>query len=121
MTTIHPARLARLVSKHEVFDLVDVRPKEEFNRLHIPGARSNPLNEMTPVKILRERKLPASAPLFVISQDSRAGHHGSWNPPWSGLHSAGSSGGRNRGLESARSADYAHARIPLVKEITHRK
>ena len=69
MTTIHPARFARLVSKHEVFDLIDVRPKEEFNRLHIPGARSNPLNEMTPVKILRERKLPASAPLFVISQD----------------------------------------------------
>ena len=69
MTTIHPAGLARLVSKHEVFDLIDVRPKEEFNRLHIPGARSSPLNEMTPVKILRERKLPASAPLFVISQD----------------------------------------------------
>jgi rhodanese-related sulfurtransferase len=69
MNTIHPAGLARLLSNHEVFDLIDVRPKEEFKRLHIPGARSNPLNEMTPVKILRERKLPASAPLFVVSQD----------------------------------------------------
>jgi rhodanese-related sulfurtransferase len=69
MKTINPAGLARQVSKQETFDLIDVRPREEFNRLHIPGARCNPLNEMTPVKILRERKLPAAAPMFIISQD----------------------------------------------------
>lgn len=71
MTTIHAAGVARLVANHKAFDLIDVRPEEEFKRLHIPGARSNPLNTMAPVKILRERRLPASEPLFVISQ-SRA-------------------------------------------------
>ena len=66
MTTIHPTGLATLVANHRPFDLIDVRPQEEFNRLHIPGARSIPLNKMSPFKVVRERKLAASEPLFVI-------------------------------------------------------
>ncbi len=63
--------MATLVANRQPFDLIDVRPREEFNRLHIPGARSAPLRRMSPVKILCERKRPASEPLFVIGQ-SRA-------------------------------------------------
>lgn len=69
MTTIHPMRLASLISSHRPFDLIDVRPEEQFNESHIPGARSTPTDKMSAPKILRERKRPASEPLFVIPED----------------------------------------------------
>lgn len=69
MITVNPEAVANLVSNHNPFDLIDVRPKEEFNRLHILGARSAPLQKMSPVKLLRERKLAASEPFFIISEN----------------------------------------------------
>ena len=69
MTTIHPTRIATLIAYHRPFDLIDVRPREEFDRLHIPGARSVPLNEMSPAKIASEHKAKASEPLFVICRN----------------------------------------------------
>jgi len=69
MTTIDPADLATLVLNHIPFDLIDVRPTKEFDRLHIPGARCAPLNQMSAPKVLRERALPDSEPVFVISED----------------------------------------------------
>lgn len=69
MITIDPADLATLVLNHVPLDLVDVRPKKEFERLHIPGARSAPLNQMSPPKVLHERALPDSEPVFLISED----------------------------------------------------
>ena len=69
MITIDPVDLATLVLNHVPLDLVDVRPRKEFERLHIPGARSAPLNQMSPPKVLRERALPDSEPVFLISED----------------------------------------------------
>jgi rhodanese-related sulfurtransferase len=69
MTTIHPTRIATLIAYHKPFDLIDVRPREEFDRLHIPGARSVPLKEMSPAKIVSEHKLKASGPLFVVCRN----------------------------------------------------
>jgi len=69
MKTIHPAGLATLVSRHKPFDLIDVRPSEQFGQSHIPGARSAPLGKLSGPKTLRERKCAASEPLFVISED----------------------------------------------------
>jgi rhodanese-related sulfurtransferase len=71
MKTIHPIGLARLIATHQPFDLIDVRTKEEFDKAHIPGARSIPLPELRASKVLRDRKLPATEPLYVICR-SRA-------------------------------------------------
>ena len=66
MKTIRPIGLARLIATHQPFDLIDVRTKEEFDKAHIPGARSIPLPELRASKVLRDRKLPATEPLYVI-------------------------------------------------------
>ena len=49
--------------------LLDVRPKEEFDKLHIRGAHSVPLKEMDPARIVREHQLKTSEPLFVICRN----------------------------------------------------
>ena len=69
MTTIHPTRIATLIAYHKPFDLIDVRPREEFDKLHIPGARSVPLKEMSPAKVVSEHKLKTSGPLFVVCRN----------------------------------------------------
>jgi rhodanese-related sulfurtransferase len=66
MKTIHPIGLARLIATRQPFDLIDVRTKEEFEKAHIPGARSIPLPELRASKVLRDRKLSATEPLYVI-------------------------------------------------------
>lgn len=66
MKTIHPIGLASLIAGHEPFDLIDVRPKREFEKAHIPGARSTPLSELRASKFLRDRKLPDTEPVYVI-------------------------------------------------------
>jgi len=69
MTTIHPSGLARMMARQTCVDLIDVRPREEFNRLHIRGARSMPLNQLSPAKVLQERKQAASEPFFIIGRN----------------------------------------------------
>ena len=66
MKTIHPIGLARLIATRQPFDLIDVRTKEELDKAHIPGARSIPLPELLAPKVLRDRKLSATEPLYVI-------------------------------------------------------
>ena len=58
-----------MMSGHKLVDLIDVRPREEFNRLHILGARSMPLNQLYPAKVLQERKQAASEPFFIIGRN----------------------------------------------------
>lgn len=71
MKTIHPVGLARLIARHEPFDLIDVRTRVEFDKAHIPGARSIPLPELRACRFLRNRQLPATEPVYVICR-SRA-------------------------------------------------
>lgn len=66
MKTIHPTGLLSLIAAHQPFDLIDVRTRKEFDKAHIPGARSIPLQELRAARIMRERKLPATEPLYVI-------------------------------------------------------
>jgi rhodanese-related sulfurtransferase len=69
MTTIHPFGFASLLAQHQVLELIDVRPREEFDRLHIRGARSIPLSKFRAVAILKHRSLPQTEPLFIICGD----------------------------------------------------
>ncbi|MGZ5536969.1 MAG: rhodanese-like domain-containing protein [Chthoniobacterales bacterium] len=69
MTTIYPGGLAARMANGCAVELIDVRPREEFDRVHIRGARSAPLRTLHPASILRERTRPNSAPLFLISRE----------------------------------------------------
>jgi rhodanese-related sulfurtransferase len=66
MKTIDPISLANLIAACQPLDLIDVRAKKEFDKMRIPGARSIPLSELRAPKFLRDRKLPATEPLYVI-------------------------------------------------------
>ena len=66
MITIHPKALARLIVTQDRLDLIDVRPRAEFNRVHIRGARSVPLSTLRPTKVLQERVGAKSDPVFLV-------------------------------------------------------
>jgi rhodanese-related sulfurtransferase len=66
MITIHPKALAKLLVTQNKLNLIDVRPRAEFNRVHIRGARSIPLGTLQAAKVLRERVGAKSDPVFLI-------------------------------------------------------
>ena len=66
MITIHPKALAQLIATKDKIDLIDVRPRAEFNRIHLRGARSIPLATLRPTKFLQERVGTKSDPVFIV-------------------------------------------------------
>ena len=65
MDTIHPLGLATIMATRQPFALIDVRPRDQFERSHIGGARSIPLNSLCPEKIRREHATDLG-PLFLV-------------------------------------------------------
>lgn len=57
-----------LIENHEPVDLIDVRPRTEFAVLHIPGARSLPLHELSPSPLSRQT-FETTQRVYVISDD----------------------------------------------------
>ena len=58
--------LETLVVNHEPMELIDVRSREEFAAMHIPGARSVPFRELAATRIFRKRR-PTTERVYVIS------------------------------------------------------
>jgi rhodanese-related sulfurtransferase len=65
MKTITPFELQMLIDKGPV-ELIDVRPAQDFERVHPLGARSIPLSDLEPHSMLAHRKLDRHAPLYII-------------------------------------------------------
>jgi len=65
MKTITPFELQMLIDKRDV-ELIDVRPKKDFEKVHALGARSIPLSELEPHSVLAHRKLDKHAPLYIM-------------------------------------------------------
>jgi rhodanese-related sulfurtransferase len=63
--------LGVLVVNHEPIELIDVRSKSEFAAMHIPGARSLPLGELTAPRIFQGQRLTTER-VYVISTDGLA-------------------------------------------------
>lgn len=63
MKTITPFEL--LIDKRDV-ELIDVRPKKDFEKVHALVARSIPLSDFEPHSVLSHRKLDKHAPLYII-------------------------------------------------------
>jgi rhodanese-related sulfurtransferase len=65
MKTITPFELQMLIDKADV-ELIDVRPKKDFEKVHALVARSIPLSELEPHSLLSHRKLDKHAPLYIM-------------------------------------------------------
>src|SRR5437667_12874384 len=71
MTVMDCSALGVLIANHEPIELIDVRAKNEFAAMHIPGARSLPLGELVTPKIFRKRPLTTER-VYVISENGHA-------------------------------------------------
>ena len=65
MKTITPFELQMVIDKGPV-ELIDVRPKKDFEKVHALGARSIPLSDLEPHSVLAHRKLDRHAPLYLM-------------------------------------------------------
>lgn len=61
--TISPRELQERVQRGETVDLIDVRTPVEFEEVHVPFARSVPLDRLDPAAY---RDRPAGQPIYVI-------------------------------------------------------
>ena len=60
--------LDTLIENHEPVNLIDIRPKNEFREMHIPGARSFPFAELaSPKGFLRYRR--TNEQVYIVSDD----------------------------------------------------
>lgn len=69
MKTITPIELQMLIDQGDV-ELIDVRPKRDFEKVHALVARSIPLSEFEPHSVLAHRKLDRHAPLYLMCRDN---------------------------------------------------
>lgn len=67
MKTITACELQRLIDGGPV-ELIDVRPRKHFEKIHAVTARSIPLCEFEPHSVVAHRKLDRRAPLYIMSQ-----------------------------------------------------
>ena len=65
MKTITPFELQMLINKGDV-EVIDVRPKDDFKRMHVVVARSIPLANFEPHTILAHRRLDKREPLYIM-------------------------------------------------------
>jgi rhodanese-related sulfurtransferase len=68
MKTMDCLTLETLIENHEPVNLIDIRPKNEFREMHIPGARSFPFAELaSPEGFLRYRR--TAEQIYIVSDD----------------------------------------------------
>jgi rhodanese-related sulfurtransferase len=69
MKTISPVELQMLIDKTDV-ELIDVRPRKDFERVHAWPARSIPLSQFEPHSVLAHRQLDRHAPIYLMCRDT---------------------------------------------------
>jgi rhodanese-related sulfurtransferase len=67
MKTITPFELQMLIDKRYV-EVIDVRPKEDFERVHVLVARSVPLKNFEPHSVLAHRTGKPGAPVYIFAE-----------------------------------------------------
>ena len=72
MKTIHPLDLEAKIAANETIEILDLRPRPQFEKRHVHGAHSLPFDEFNTATLLHCRELPLPEPLYVISQ--KGGH-----------------------------------------------
>lgn len=69
MKTITPVELQMLIDKDDV-ELIDVRPRKDFEKIHALTARSIPLSQFEPHSVLAHRNLDRHAPIYLMCRDT---------------------------------------------------
>ena len=85
MKTIHPLELKALIEANEPVEIIDVRPREQFEKHHLPGAHSLPSQTLTVEKLIHSRELPSMEPLYLISGSGTLARLTAAKLEWSGL------------------------------------
>jgi rhodanese-related sulfurtransferase len=67
MKTIDPLELETLLEADKPVEIIDIRPIDEFERVHIEGAHWLPLQAFTPAELVATRELPLTEPLYLVS------------------------------------------------------
>jgi rhodanese-related sulfurtransferase len=68
MKTIHPLKLEALLEASQPVEILDVRSRAEFERVHIEGAHSIPSAEISAEKLVCTRELLPTEPLYLVSE-----------------------------------------------------
>jgi rhodanese-related sulfurtransferase len=67
MKTIHPLDLEALIETGQPIEILDLRPRVEFEKAHIEGARSFPATEICARTLSGSRELLSTKPLYLVS------------------------------------------------------
>ena len=68
MKTIHPLKLEAMLEASQPVEIVDIRPRADFEKIHIEGAHSIPSAEISAEKLVCTRELLQTEPLFLVSE-----------------------------------------------------
>jgi len=68
MKTIHPLDLDAKIQAREAIEILDLRPRAQFEKRHVHGSHSLPFDEFGLASFIHCRELPLSAPLYLVSQ-----------------------------------------------------
>ena len=68
MKTIHPLRLEALREASQPVEIVDIRPRAEFETVHIEGAHSIPSAEISAETLVCTRELLQTEPIYLVSE-----------------------------------------------------
>lgn len=68
MKTIHPLKLEAMLEASQPVEIVDIRPRAEFERVHIEGAHSIPSAEISAENLVCTRELLQTEPLYLVSE-----------------------------------------------------
>jgi len=105
MTSITPNQLAELQRAGQSFDLIDVRTPAEFREVHVPLARSVPLDRFDPRQFSAAIGGPAR-PLYVICQSGSRGRQACQKLAATGIDAINVEGGTSA---------WAAAGLPVVR------
>jgi rhodanese-related sulfurtransferase len=65
---IHPLKLEAMLEASQPVEIVDIRPRAEFEKVHIEGAHSVPSAEISAEKLVCTRELLQTEPLYLVSE-----------------------------------------------------
>jgi rhodanese-related sulfurtransferase len=68
MKMIHPLKLEAMLETSQPVEIVDIRPRAEFDKVHIEGAHSIPSVEISAEKLVCRRALLQTEPLYLVSE-----------------------------------------------------
>jgi rhodanese-related sulfurtransferase len=68
MKIIHPLKLEALLEASEPVEIVDIRPRAEFEKVHIEGAHSIPSAEISAETLVCTRELLQTEPIYLVSE-----------------------------------------------------